>query len=165
MTFSIKAVIGGHRFPYRWNPQHQARVGLLPRQGTAADIVWCTVDPSYVFHAANAYDTPDGRVIMDVVAYDTMFAESVQGPDAAGRLERWTIDPQARSVQRRVLDADAQEFPRPDERRIGQPYRYAYTMAVPDSGTPIGNDTRLYKHDLQAGTRQTHDFGPRRHRG
>ena len=165
VTFSIKAVIGGHLFPYRWNPQHQARVGLLPRLGTTDDIVWCDVDPCYVFHMANAYDTPDGRVILDVVAYDTMFAESLQGPDAAGRLERWTIDPLERTVERRVLDASPQEFPRADERRLGQPYRYAYTMALPEGGTPIATDTMLYKHDLQAGTRQTHDFGPQRYPG
>ena len=165
VTFSIKAVIGGHRFPYRWNPQHQARVGLLPRQSGADEIVWCNIDPCYVFHTANAYDAPDGRVILDVVAYDTMFAESLQGPDAAGRLERWTIDPDTRTVQRHVLDASAQEFPRQDERRVGQPYRYAYTMALSDVSTPFGTDTRLYKHDLEAGTRQTHDFGPQRHPG
>ena len=33
VTFSMKALIGGHSFPYRWNPEHQARVGLLPRDG------------------------------------------------------------------------------------------------------------------------------------
>ena len=165
VTFSIKALIGGHRFPYRWNPSHHARVGLLPRDGVAEDIVWCDVDPCYVFHVANAFDDAEGRVVLDAVAYDRMFAESDQGPDALGRLERWTIDPQRRSVQRRVVDAAAQEFPRSDERRWGQPYRYAYTIAIPDTGVRIGGDTRLYKHDLQTGTRQVHQFGERRHPG
>ncbi|MDB5711667.1 MAG: carotenoid oxygenase [Sphingomonas bacterium] len=164
VTFSMKTLIGGHGFPYAWNPEHQARVGLLPRAGTKDDIIWCDVDPCYVFHVANAYDAAEGTVVMDVVAYATMFAESKQGPDAAGHLERWTIDPASRTVTRRVVDADAQEFPRPDERRFGQPYRYAYTMALPADTFTIA-DTRLYKHDLESGTRETHDFGHGRHPG
>lgn len=132
VTFSKKTLLAGHEFPYAWNPDHQARVGLLPRHGDAAGIIWCVVDPAYVFHPCNAYDLPDGRVVMDVVAYDTMFDESTQGPDnISGAFERWTIDPVARRVDRAVIDASPQEFPRPDERLVGQPYRYAYTVALP----------------------------------
>jgi carotenoid cleavage dioxygenase len=66
-------------------------------------------------------------------------------------------------VTRKVLDAAPQEFPRPDERLTGKPYRYAYTVALPDPGTPgfLGN-TKLYKQDVVAGTRQVHEFGPGR---
>ena len=165
VTFSMKALIGGHRFPYHWNPAHQARVGLLPKTGTAADIIWCDIDPCYVFHVANAYDAPDGCVIVDVVAYDSMFAESRQGPDATGRLERWTIDPASRRVERRVVDATAQEFPRSDERRCGQPYRYAYTIGLATYINDFGDATKIYKHDMTAGTRQVHELGTGRHPG
>jgi carotenoid cleavage dioxygenase len=164
VTFSMKALIGGHSFPYVWNPAHQARVGLLPRAGGDGDVTWCDVDPAYVFHVANAYDAADGSVVMDVVAYATMFAESRQGPDAAGHLERWTIDPVARRVIRRVVDAESQEFPRIDERRFGQPHRYVYAMVLPADSFAIA-ETRLYKHDLINGTRETHDFGAGRHPG
>ena len=167
VTFSLKTLIGGHSFPYRWNPSHQARVGLLPRNGRNEDVIWCELDPVYVFHVANSYDLPDGRVVMDVVAYDTMFDQSNQGPDSPGRLERWTIDPAERSVDRRIIDATPQEFPRPDERRFGQFYRYCYTMAIPADPSADGfvAGTRLYKHDMEAGTREVHDFGSNRHPG
>jgi carotenoid cleavage dioxygenase len=33
VTFSMRSLIGGYRFPYKWNPEHRARVGLLPRGG------------------------------------------------------------------------------------------------------------------------------------
>ncbi len=166
VTFSMKALIGGHRLPYQWNPAHRARVGLLPRQGANDAIIWCDLDPCFVFHAANAYDRDDGRVILDVVAYDTMFAESLQGPDTVGRFERWTINPVARSVDRRVVDTSAQEFPRCDERRFGQPYRYAYAIALPDDGNPqFDGATQLFKHDLETGAREVHDFGDGCHPG
>lgn len=162
VTFSMETAMEGHPFPFRWNPSHEARIGLLPREGEAADIIWCDVDPCYVFHAVNAYDAPDGRVILDVAVHDRMFSDSKAGPDSRrSGLERWTIDPKARTVARRTIDATPQEFPRPDERRFGLPYRYAYTMAL--TGAFLGG--ALFKHDLEAGTRQVHDFGPGRHPG
>jgi carotenoid cleavage dioxygenase len=43
---------------------------------------------------------------------------------------------------------------------MGKPYRYAYTMALPlDRDPAFMGDSRLFKHDLEAGTRETHDFG------
>ena len=164
VTFSMRAVLGGHLFPYRWNPAHHARVGLLPRQGDAAGIIWCDVDPCFVFHVANAFDCEeggeDGQVVLDVIAYPTMFASGASGLDALGRLERWTVDPSTRRVGRRVIDATPQEFPRIDERRFGQSYRYLYTISVPPDGNPqLTGATRLHKHDLQTGNRRVHDFG------
>jgi 8'-apo-carotenoid 13,14-cleaving dioxygenase len=165
VTFSMEAAMAGRGFPYRWNPAHPARVGLLPRDGTQDDIIWCAVEPCYVFHVANAFDRADGTVVLDVVAHETMFAESEAGPDSkASAFERWTIDPEAKRVVRTVIDRDPQEFPRPDERRFGRPYRYAYCMALPVREEFVGA-TRLYKHDLETGTRQVHEFGPNRFPG
>lgn len=167
VTFSMKALIGGHAFPYRWNPDHQARIGLLPRDGRGADTIWCPVDPAYVFHLANSYDDADGNVVLDVVAYSTMFSDGRHGPDGRNLgLERWIVDPLTRTVARHTLDATAQEFPRPDERRWGQPYRYAYTLALPTvPNEQFVGASALYKHDLATGTREAHEFGPGQHPG
>ena len=160
VTFSMRAVLAGHHFPFRWNPNHRARVGLLPRDGDAAAATWCDVEPCFVFHVGNAFDRDDGRVILDVVAYDTMFASGGSGLDALGRLERWTVDPFARRVERRVIDPTPQEFPRLDERRFGQSYRYAYSVSVPpDGNTQLVGATRIFKHDLETGNRRMHEFG------
>ena len=167
VTFSMKAMIGGHSLPYRWNPDHQARIGLLPRAGRGEDTIWCPLDPVYVFHLANSYDDADGRVVLDVCAYRTMMVDGRHGPDGANLgLERWTVDPAARTVERRTIDASPQEFPRPDERRWGRPYRYAYAVALPvETSEQLLGATALYKHDLEAGTRETHDFGAGRFPG
>ncbi|MBN8510849.1 MAG: carotenoid oxygenase family protein [Burkholderiales bacterium] len=164
VTFSTKTMLAGHSFPYRWNPQHQARVGLLPREGRGSETIWCEVDPCYVFHPANAFETEDGRVILDACVHDTMFDGAYEGPSSSRvPFERWTIDPVARRVERRVVDPAPQEFPRPNEQLIGRPYRYAYTLALPEGGNPAFLDApQLYKHDLQTGRREVHDFGPDR---
>ena len=160
VTFSMRAVLGGQLFPYRWNPAHQARIGLLPREGAAADIVWCEIEPCFVFHVANAFDDGDGKVVLDLIAYDTMFASGASGLDALGWLERWTVDPVARSLSRQAVDPTPQEFPRIDERRVGQRHRYVYTVSVPpDGNTQLAGATRLYKHDMETGSRLVHEFG------
>jgi carotenoid cleavage dioxygenase len=167
VTFSMKTLIAGHGFPYRWNPAHEARIGLMPRDGTQANILWCPVSPGYAFHVANAYDAEDGRVVLDLCAYDSMFGDDAQGPDARSRgLERWTVDPASRTVDIRTLDAAAQEFPRIDERFFGQPYRYLWSMATPtEPAQRFIGATTLYAHDLATGDKQVHDFGPDRHPG
>jgi 8'-apo-carotenoid 13,14-cleaving dioxygenase len=160
VTFSFMAAISGLNFPYRWRNSHQARVGLLPREGDARDIIWCPIDPCYVFHAVNSYDTTDGKVILDAIVHDHMFSQIKAGPDSHScQFERWTVDPNTRKLERCTLDATAQEFPRIDERRLGQRHRYAYTMAM--TGWFLGSG--LYKHDLQTGLRTFHDFGRGRH--
>jgi Retinal pigment epithelial membrane protein len=61
VTFSLDAVSAGRELPYTWNPAHQARVGLLPRDGSA-EVRWLAINPCWVFHTLNAYDD-GGRVV------------------------------------------------------------------------------------------------------
>lgn len=161
LTLSMRVVLSGHGFPYRWNEKHPARIGLLPRDGDADDIRWIPCDPSFVFHTANAFDLPDGRVALDVIAYDRMFAGDNLAPDEQPRgLERWTIDPAAMTVEQRTLDAAPQELPTIDGRRTGRAYRYAYALGLPEEMTDdLVGEAPLLKHDLDRGTRQEHRFG------
>lgn len=168
VTFSMKMLLGGYRFPYAWNDAHPARVGLLPRGGAGDSVIWVPVEPCYVFHPANAYETGDGKVIVDVIAHETMFATSKRGPDSErSRMERWTIDPAAGTTTRTVIHDHPQEFPRYDERLTTRPYRYIYSVALPDrvSSEMEIADTRLLRHDLTEGTTAVRDFGPGHHPG
>ena len=167
VTFSLPTLVAGYSFPYIWNPSHRARVGVLKKDAPGSSIVWCDVDPCYVFHPCNAFETTDGRITLDVVAHATMFAHSKNGPNAeASAFERWTIDPAARKVTRRVVDDNAQEFPRPDERLLGQPYRFAYCAGLQrDTVGEFVGARHLIRHDLETGARDLHDFGPDCHVG
>ena len=75
--------------PYRWAPERQARVGVLPREGTAADIRWFDVNACYVFHPLNAYDEAD-RIVLDVVRHPSVFTAGhsiVPGQPDAGSMD------------------------------------------------------------------------------
>ena len=165
VTFSMKALISGQQFPYSWNLDHKARVGLLPRTGTADQIVWCDVDPCYVFHVANSFEREDGVVIIDSSVHETMFAGGPDGPNGkALGMERWEVDPKAGKVKRITIDSAPQEFHRPDERYFGQPYRYAWSLGLPhdDVDNAFLGSAPIYRYDMQTGERQAHDFGPGR---
>ncbi len=146
-------------FPYVWKPDYGARVGLLPRHGSAADVTWHEVELCYVFHPMNAYEDEQGRVVMDVIRHPKMFATDKQGPNE-GRttLDRWTIDPAQTKVKEERLDDTGQEFPRLDERRAGKSYRYGYTAEAGDRLALAG----IRKHDLHNKTWQVHTQGPDR---
>ncbi|MEQ1510338.1 MAG: carotenoid oxygenase family protein [Sphingopyxis sp.] len=166
VTFSMKKLLAGHNFPYKWNPDHKARVGLLPREGKGSETIWCEVAPCYVFHPCNGFEADDGTITLDVCVHDTMFAESTQGPDSQQvTFERWTITPATQSIDRAIIDKQGQEFPRHDERLTGKTYRYAYTVPFPAGSEDFVAETYLIKHDLKAGARQTHQFGAHRHPG
>jgi len=164
LTLSMRTVLSGHGFPYRWNARHPARIGLLPRDGNAEDIRWIALDPCFVFHTANAYDLPDGRVVLDVIAYDRMFAGDNLAPDEQPRgLERWTIDPVSGKVDQHSIDAAPQELPTIDERRTGRAYRYVYALGLPEELTEtLVGEAPLIKHDLKTHVRFLHAFGPGR---
>jgi len=158
ITFSFGALLHGATFPYQWNPRHPARVGLLPRTGNLAELRWFEVEPCQVFHTANAYDLDDGSVVVDAVVYQRVFDRSRQGLETSQtRLERWHLDAARGRVERKVFSECKQEFPRCDERRTTQPYRYAYTIGI--DVEHIGPQP-LYRHDLETGNVLRHDFGP-----
>lgn len=154
------------RFPFRWNPDREARVGLLPRDGVAEDIVWAPVEPCYVFHPMNAYDTDDGKVVLDVCRYEKMFDQDLRGPfgDSLATLDRWTVDPAAGTVNEERISDRYQEFPRHADSVGGRPYRWGYSAGV--NPVEAGRDGEAfgatYKIDVHTGETVVHDHGPGR---
>ena len=154
VVFSMEAITEGWRFPYRWTDDYQPRVGVLPREGTADDVVWCDVEPCYVFHPMNAFDE-DGAIVVDLVRHPRMFATHLQGPnEGPPALERWRIDPSSRKVSTELVDGRAQEFPRVDERLVGRRHRYGYAAGLVEQADAFSVDAELVKHDLERGTQE-----------
>jgi len=146
---------GGTTLPYSWNPDYPARIGLLPREGTSADVRWFDIDPCFVFHTLNAYEE-GGDVVVDVVRHDRMFATDFTGPnEGPASLTRFTLDLAAGKAREDRFEEHAQEFPRHDERLTGRRHRYGY--AVGFRGATPGD--AVLKHDVVAGTTMTRRLG------
>jgi carotenoid cleavage dioxygenase-like enzyme len=170
VTFSLAGAAAGLKLPYTWNPAHQARVGLLARDGRPAQVRWLEVEPCWVFHTLNAYDDEAGRVVVDVVAYAGAYDVSTLSGNGPVTLDRWTLDPVAGRVTRRRLDDRLQEFPRVDERVLSRPHRYGYSAVIGEVNQALitlSGDfadqafaNALLKHDLARGTTEAHEFSP-----
>jgi carotenoid cleavage dioxygenase len=150
--------------PYRWAPERQARVGVMPREGAAADIRWFEVNACYVFHPLNAYDD-DGKVVLDVVRHESVFASGHALVPGNPTLDRWTVDLTTGKVVEERIDDTGQEFPRVDERLVGRRHRYGYSVGMSEGGPGISAPGAILKQDLTTRRTQPHVFGPGREPG
>ncbi|MEO6125961.1 MAG: carotenoid oxygenase family protein [Ilumatobacteraceae bacterium] len=150
-------------FPYRWQPDAGARVGVMPLAGGASAIQWFDIDPCFVFHGVNAFRR-GGDVVIDVCHLDSMF-EDGQVLGGAASLRRWTLDTAAGTAAQEVLETEQLgDLPSRDPRRVGREHRYGYLAATrPNADTvELGG---LIKHDFVNGSRDAWDPGPTSHCG
>lgn len=153
----------GNRFPLSWQPGTGSRVGLLPREAEANEIVWIDVPECYSFHPMNAYDQADGSVVVDLCVYDVMFDKSRTGPfqENLARLERWVLNPKTRTSSVTVIDSTPQEFPRHRGKLTAKPYQFGYCAST----SATKPEWPTLKHDLHTGQRWVFDHGPGRSAG
>ncbi|MEU5210977.1 carotenoid oxygenase family protein [Streptomyces sp. NPDC020742] len=138
--------------PYRWDEGYGARLGVLRRDDPYGEVRWLSIDPCYVFHALNAHDDGDQRIVLYVSRYADL------GGVAPPCLWRWTIDLAAGTVTEEQLDDQLCEFPRVDDRLTGQAARFGHgtTGELPGTGYIPG---ALLRYDLQTGEVVRHAFG------
>ncbi len=148
--------------PFRWDPAHGARLGVMPKGGDAHEIQWYEVEPCYVFHQLNAFEQ-GSEVVVDVARFESMFVVDEEGrggkvAPSSPSLSRWRVDLEAGGVSEEVLEEEGFDFPRVDDRLIGFPARYGYGVEVENQGAAIrfGN---LVKYDLREGAKYVHRVG------
>jgi len=154
LVFDLAAAADGGS-PWRWDDDHGARLGVLPRAalvaaagdtGAAADarIRWCEVEPCHLSHVLNAHDDGD-RIVLTGTRLPRQ-----SGPAGVGTglpvLHRWTIDVDAGRVTEEPLDATPSEYPRLADDRIGLPHRFGYTASF--SLDPEPERSTIHKYDL-----------------
>lgn len=158
VTFDLDGAMAGHHLPYAWNPSRPARIGVLPLDGAGDAVRWCEAPQGYVFHAFNAFEAGDGRIVVDLIPWPRVFDADRLGPgEGASRVERWTLDPAAGTTAVDVVFDRSCEFPRVDERRTGTAHRFGHTVEV---GTPGSTHMPLHRIDFERGTVETVDLGP-----
>lgn len=146
--------------PFKFNRDAGARLGVMPRNGTNADVRWFEIEPCYVFHPVNAHE--DGNtIVLHVSRQPEAFGSSGDDYAEVGRLHRWTIDLDAGTVAEQPIDDRPGDFGRVDDRRVGQDARYGYLMALGGEGNseePVYGSA-LWKYDLTDGTCTEHQLG------
>ena len=147
-------------FPYRWDPEYPARVGVMPRDSDGSDVRWFDVEPCYVFHPMNAFEDGD-TIVIDLARHPKMFDTARLGPsEGPPTLDRWTIDLAAGKVIETCLDDRGQEFPRIDERRTGLRHRVGYTVGASlNASADLEMTSAVHRHDLIEGRAESRSFG------
>jgi len=157
----------GAGFPYRWSPDHGARVGVLPLGADGRQVVWADLDePCYVFHGVNAFRRGE-EVVLDVCRLASMFDPTEDGA-LGGELDlrRWTVEPGVRVREEVLVGAgdDPGELPTRDPRRVGREHRHGYLVQSRDADGTVDLGG-VIKHDFRTGRREVWDPGPSRHSG
>ena len=154
----------GDPFPIAWQNERQSRIGLLPLDGEASDIIWCEAPRCYVFHSVNAFEVNGGqddkKIIIDLCRYERIFQKDLKGPagDSPSQLARWTVNTENGTVSEEIVSDLAHEFPAHDPRTVGRKHRYAYTAVGFDLGP-------TYRTDMETGEVVFHDHGEGRFGG
>ncbi len=163
LTVSIERVMSGGPM-MAWEPDKGAHFGVIPRDGTAADVKWYSMEARFMFHMMNAW-TDGTKLHADVTgANATQFAPKLDGSMAAvsdgiaPTFRRWSIDlaDNSATVKEELLDDIACEFPRTDDRLMTKPYRHGFAVGTP--GQELTNFNHLIHFDKQTGARTT--YGP-----
>lgn len=143
--------MSGSGMPLKWNEEYGARLGVMPRNGGNNDVVWYEIDPCYVYHPVNAYESGN-KIVIDVCRRDHYLKPGVA--PAFPLLYRWEIDQDSGATTSTQLGDIPVEFPRIPDRLVGQPYRYGYLLELElESGaTGIG----IQKYDFDTNTHRSH---------
>lgn len=128
---------GGQHF--QWQPDLPQLFAVLPRRGSASDVRWFKGPVNgFQGHTLNAFEE-NGLIHVDMpVTGGNIFYffpqedGFVPSPETlSSSLHRWTFDLTATSdfVEPRPLNDYPCEFPRVDDRYIGQPYAHGFMLA------------------------------------
>ncbi|MGV0741330.1 carotenoid oxygenase family protein [Mycolicibacterium sp. XJ870] len=150
-----------------WDPDRPTKLGVMPRDGSAADVRWFEAEPRHMMHQANVWED-GGRLIADVAAAEgTALFGDLDGRRRSHRetrqsLRRWVIDPtrQTDVVTESVISDHDIQFPRPDDRLMTRASRYAFANSNLYSvdGRADGMDSVL-RVDTATGAEDLYHFG------
>jgi carotenoid cleavage dioxygenase-like enzyme len=148
-----------------WQPQHGARIGVIPRHGTGDQVRWFDIDPCFVFHFLNAWDDGDTIVAygcrmpsidLDFEARSDAMAAAASHPGIG--LAKWTIDLVAGTCSEEMVHDLRSDFPRLHDDRLGLPHRYGYASATLDGPMSL-TFNGIVRYDLQTGAEVLLPFG------
>lgn len=157
-VFDLSLAMKGE-MPIRWDDNYPARLGVMPRNGTDADVRWFNINPCYVFHPMNSYEDGD-RIVLDVARFDYVWRESAMDFPLP-YLWRWTIDLRTGVVKEEQVDDRPGEFPRVADSVVGLKHRFGYVMAMASvfGGDPAAVSGAVLKYDRLTGQRTEIDLG------
>lgn len=168
MVFDADRLAFGKR-RVRFHRDRPTRLLLVPRAGVAGPVRTFEVPACFSYHTTNAWEEGD-----EVVFLATRIEEPVPSRPRAEEWEvprlfhlrldpyltRWRLNLRTGAVREEQLDDVRTEFQRIDDRRLGQPSRYAYHPTLRPGPTLLFDG--FLKYDLHTGRSERCVWGPDR---
>lgn len=167
ITASLDRIMAGGP-PLAWEPEKGTHVGVMPRNGSTADIKWVEGIPCYAFHYMNGFDK-DGVIMFDACLneFAPLFptADGKSTGQTNPRPARWTIDMNAANPKAEInyISDSYAEFPVIDPRYAMTEYQHTwFTSAdktvpnhIPDSDWAYNS---IEHYNVATGAKQSFAF-------
>ena len=155
----------------RFDPSMPSRFGIIPRMGTPDSIRWFETSACYMYHAVNAYERRNAAGELEVVVVGCRIENPMPSRDPRDEpdvprlyflrmdpyLWQWAFNLETGAVSEVQLDDVRTEFPRMNDRWLGQKARYAYHQRLAKLPTLLFDG--VTKYDLEGGGSETHVYG------
>ncbi|MEP3050843.1 MAG: carotenoid oxygenase family protein [Erythrobacter sp.] len=144
--------LGKPGVPISFDESYGARVGVMPRTGNSGDVRWFEIDPCYIYHTMNAYES-GSKIIFHapkLVGYTSVGMKNPPIP----KMHRWTIDLQNGTIKEEQIDDLGVDFPVTSPDLVGQPHTHGYVAEFDPAGAPyiLG----YHKYEMETGQRTCH---------
>jgi all-trans-8'-apo-beta-carotenal 15,15'-oxygenase len=155
-----------------WRPERGTEIVVVPIDEPEKAVRF-HVDAFLLEHVANAFEGPDGRVVLDCTYYETAagledfvggLTSGRVGKPLASELRRLTIDVAKRTLTTETVLARPIELPRVSPRVDAEPHRFVYSACFP-ARAQEGMHTTLLRLDTATDELHSYDPGPSRFAG
>lgn len=146
--FDLTELLAGGS-PLQWRPELGSRIALIPRDGVGPT-QWFDGEAFWVWHYANAYDTPEGVEVQPVTWTHIGNDLGGVGPSHSA-LEVISLTDGSSAIARTSIRQQSMEFPRIDDRQIGLRHRQVAVGARGTEPVPPGSHDTVLVIDTETG--------------
>ncbi len=167
ITLDIERVMAGGP-ALAFDEAHGARIGVLPRFGSDADIRWFEVKAGVVIHTANAWEEGDEVVLQAARSKTTEIIglgkiSEVDPRDTQGQLYEWRINLVTGEIAEKLLSDEHCDFTRINDTYACRKNRYVYGAIFHPERALLFDG--VMKYDNETGESVRFIYGEQRHGG
>lgn len=153
--FDLQTLFSGGS-PLQWKPELGTRIAVIDRSGEQPTH-WFDDEASWTWHYANAFDDGDD-VVFDAVVWNHLGIDLTEDQTpATSAFQRVRLGPGG--LRREVVLDGFMEFPRVDDRSIGQPYGQVVLGTAVSADVPEGEFDAVMTLDPDSGKTNVYAAG------
>jgi carotenoid cleavage dioxygenase len=126
LVFDVEAAMAGESV-LQWQAKHPTIIRLFQKNNLHAPAITIPLDPFFMFHFANAYESK-GCILIDYIRYDYLKIINEQMNIPGMTLHRMEIDIKSHQVTDVAMHSPKMEFPTINSNYLSKPYQFVYAI-------------------------------------